>query len=133
MKDQKKQMIDENEKSYGAEIRQKFGDAVINQSNQKMDSMTQEQHQQIQKMAEEIISGVETAVRTGELPQEEEGRRLAKLHQRWLGFTWPVYSKEAHLKLVDAYVEDPRFRQYYDRKIDGCAEFLRAAVKAYLQ
>ena len=41
--------------------------------------------------------------------------------QEWLGYYWNTYTK-AHLGLAQLYVDDPRFKSYYDAR-DGCAEF----------
>jgi len=37
----KKSLIDENERKYGAEIREKFGDTAVDESNAKLKSLTQ--------------------------------------------------------------------------------------------
>lgn len=129
----KKQMVEENEAKYGAEIRRKYGDKTIDESNVKMMGMTREQYDAMQQMAAEIHDGLERAVQAGLEPTGEEGHRLAALHKEWLGFTWNVYSKEAHGGLVEMYVLDERFKVYYDDHVEGCAQWLRAAVKAWLE
>ena len=129
----KKQMVEENEAKYGAEIRCKYGDKTIDESNAKMMGMSREQYDRMQQMAAEIHDSLEQAVQTGQDPAGEEGRRLAALHKKWLGFTWNFYSKEAHGGLVEMYVLDERFKAYYDDRVEGCAQWLRDAVKAWLE
>ena len=129
----KKQMVEENEAKYGAEIRRKYGDKTIDESNAKMMGMSREQYDHMQQMAAEIHDGLEQAVQSGLDPAEEEGQRLAALHKEWLGFTWNFYSKEAHGGLVEMYVLDERFKAYYDDRVEGCAQWLRDAVKAWLE
>lgn len=129
----KKRMVEENEAKYGKEIRGKYGDKTIDDSNAKMMGMTKGQYDAMQQMAAEIHDGLEKAVQAGLEPAGEEGERLAALHKEWLGFTWNFYSKEAHGGLVEMYVQDERFKAYYDDHVEGCAKWLRDAVKAWLE
>jgi len=124
----KKRLIEENEKQYGEEIREKYGADYVNASNEKFMGLTPEQYEKMQTLAEEILSGLQQAVRTGEDPAGEMGQKLAAMHKEWLTFTWPQYSKEAHAGLAQMYVDDERFTAYYDAHVKGCAEFLRDAV-----
>ncbi len=128
-----KQKVEENEAKYGSEIRSKYGDKTIDDNNAKMMGMSQGQYDAMQQMAVEIHDSLERAVEEGLEPVGEEGRRLAALHKEWLGFTWNVYSKEAHGGLVEMYVLDERFKAYYDDRVEGCAQWLRDAVKAWLE
>ena len=128
-----KQKVEENEAKYGSEIRSKYGDKAIDESNAKMMGMGKGQYDAMQKMAAEICAGLEQAVKAGLDPAGEEGQRLAALHKQWLGFTWNFYSKEAHGGLVEMYVLDERFKAYYDGNVEGCAQWLRDAVKAWLE
>ena len=129
----KKDLVQKNEEKYGAEVRQKYGDKQADESNARMMNLTQEQYEAMQKLAEEILTGLQKAVEQKLDPAGEEGQRLAKLHKEWLSFTWSQYSKEAHLGLAQMYVDDERFTAYYDTKVKGCAAFLRDAVKAFVQ
>ena len=61
------------------------------------------------------------------------GRRLAEMHREWLEFTWQSYTTKTHAGLVEMYVADERFRKYYDSEVEGCAQFLRDAVKFWMK
>jgi DNA-binding transcriptional MerR regulator len=128
----KKQLVDENEKKYGAEIRAEYGEQVVEESNRKMFGLSQAEFQRMDQIDQEIKGGLEEAVRAGEDPGGERGQKIALLHKEWLGFTWPEYSPQAHAGLVQMYVDDERFRAYYDQNVPGCAEFLRQAVLTWL-
>ncbi len=128
-----KQKVEENEAKYGSEIRSKYGDKTIDDSNAKMMGMSRERYDAMQQMATEIHDSLERAVEAGLEPACEEGRRIAALHKEWLGFTWNFYSKEAHSGLVEMCVLDARFQAYYDDRVEGCAQWLRDAVKAWLE
>jgi TipAS antibiotic-recognition domain. len=128
----KKNLIAENEKEYGKEIREKFGDAIIDGSNAKMMGLTAEQYEETQKLSEEIKSLLKTAFEQGD-PSSEFAQKVCTLHKKWLGFYWTNYSKEAHWGLAQSYVDDPRFKKYYDDIAVGCAEFLRNALQIYCE
>lgn len=126
----KKQMIDDNEKKYGKEIREKYGDDRVNQSNAKLNNMTQEEYDRVTKLAEEVIHTLGEAFKTGD-PASEIAQKAADLHKQWLTFYWNEYSKEAHAGLAQMYVDDARFTAYYDEKQPGTAAFLRDAILIY--
>lgn len=128
----KKKMVDDNEKEYGTEIRVKYGDAVVDQSNKKVLHMTQEEHDKVQALAESVMSTLAEALKTGN-PAGELAQKAADLHRQWLCYYWDSYSKEAHAGLSQMYVEDERFRAYYDKIQAGCAEFLRDAIMIYTE
>lgn len=126
----KQQLIDENEQKYGEEIREKYGNQTVDESNAKMMNLTKEEYDKMQTLAADIIERLETAVTSKEDPNGETGLAIAAMHKEWLSFSWPQYSAEAHAGLAQMYVDDERFTAYYDKTVTGCAEFLRDAVKA---
>ena len=127
----KRQIVETNETRYGKEIREKYGDEIVDQSNTKVLSMSPEDHARWQALGDEILSALSAAVRAGEAPAGTEGRRIAELHRRWLSFSWANYTPQAHAGVAQMYVADPRFTAYYDKEQPGCAAFLRDAVLAY--
>ncbi|MBR0598761.1 MerR family transcriptional regulator [Sinanaerobacter chloroacetimidivorans] len=126
----KKTMIEENEKKYGQEIREKYGKETVNKSNQKLMNMTQEEYEEVTKLAQDITETLHEAFQTGD-PAGELAQKAVELHKKWLCFYWDSYSKEAHAGLGQMYVDDERFRAYYDEKQPGTAEFLRDAIAVY--
>jgi len=126
----KQKLVDDNEAKYGKEIREKYGNETVNKSNQKVKGMSQEQYDEVTKLAAEVIETLHAAFKTGD-PAGELAQKTAELHRQWLCFYWDSYSKEAHAGLAQMYVDDPRFTAYYDEKQPGAAEFLRDAVHIY--
>lgn len=127
----KKQLIDDNEKQYGDEIRGKYGDSAVDASNAKMAGMSQAKFDAMQADAQAILEKLKQAVMAGEAPSGDAGREIALLHKKWLGYTWPQYSVEAHLGLAQMYLADERFTAYYDKACPGAAQFLADAVDAW--
>ena len=126
----KQKLIDDNEKKYGTEIREKYGKDTVQKSNSKVKNMTQEQYDAVTKLAEEQLSTLAEAFKTGD-PAGELAQKAADLHKQWLTFYWDSYSKEAHAGLAQMYVDDERFTAYYDKEQPGTAEFLRDAILVY--
>lgn len=124
----KQQMVEENERRYGKEVRDKYGDEAVEAVNKKILNMTEEEYERFQNLGEEIRTMLEEAVTQGRAPQGEWGRRIVRLHKEWLSKTWKVYRAEAHKAIANTYISDERFRIYYDRRVAGCAAFLEAAI-----
>lgn len=128
----KQKMIDDNEKKYGKEIREKYGNETVAKSNAKVKNMTQEDHDTVTRLSEEVARTLAEAFKTGDATSEL-AQKAADLHKQWLTFYWNQYSKEAHAGLAQMYVDDERFTAYYDKEQPGTAEFLRDAIFIYTE
>ena len=126
----KQKLIDENEEKYGKEIRAKYGDRQVDQSNEKVRNMTEEQYMEAERLSAEVIHTLKEAFKTGD-PAGELAQKAADLHRRWLCYFWESYTKEAHAGVARMYVDDERFTAYYDKEQPGMAAFLRDAVLIY--
>lgn len=126
----KQKMLEENEKKYGKEIREKHGDAVVDASNAKLMGLTAEQYEDVQRLSARINESLKAALAQGD-PSGALAQQVCALHKEWLCYYWPSYSKQAHLGIAQTYVDDPRFKAYYDAIAPGCAEFLRDALQIY--
>lgn len=126
----KEKLIQNNEEKYGKEVREKYGSDAVEKSNSKLMAMTQEDYDKLKKMEEEFMNTLNEAYKTGN-PRGELAKRAADLHRQWLCFFWDEYSKEAHVGVCQMYIDDERFRAYYDKFEPGTVEFLRDAVLAY--
>ncbi len=126
----KKNMIVDNEKKYGREIREKYGEETIEKSNEKVMNMTEQQYDEVTKLANQITITLAEAFKNGD-PASVIAQEVADLHKRWLSYYWSGYTKEAHAGLAQMYVDDERFTAYYDKEQPGSAAFLRDAVFIY--
>ncbi|TCK98505.1 MerR family transcriptional regulator [Natranaerovirga hydrolytica] len=126
----KSEIIEENENTYGQEIRLKYGEEVINNSNKRLKNMTKENYEKVKKIENEVLRVLQEAFETGN-PASELAQKSAELHRQWLSFFWSEYSKKAHAGLAQMYVDDERFAKYYDKKQHGMAKFLRDAIFIY--
>ncbi|MCO7175329.1 MerR family transcriptional regulator [Sporolactobacillus kofuensis] len=127
----KKEMLNQNEKNYGKEIREKYGEETINQSNKKFANLSKGEYDASIDVQQKMFQQLKEAMQLGD-PTSTPAQRAADLHRQWLGYFWTFYSKEAHAGLTQMYVDDPRFTKYYDERLGtGAAKMLRDAVLVY--
>lgn len=126
----KENLVRQNERRYGKEIREKYGSEAVERSNRKLLGMAPEQYEQFQNVEQSLNKSLLKAFRTGD-PAGEAAQQAAALHRKWLSFTWDAYTPEAHAALAQMYVDDPRFTAYYDKLQPGLAKFLGDSVKIY--
>ena len=128
----KKQLVVDNEQQYGSEVRSKYGEESVDKSNAKLLNMSEAQYKAFKQLEQEVLDTLADACKSGD-PASPVAQKVAELHKRWLLFTWPSYSEEAHAGLAQMYVNDERFAAYYERAYPGAAEFLRDAVLIYTE
>jgi DNA-binding transcriptional MerR regulator len=126
----KQNLIDENERQYGVEVRAKYGDQAVDESNANLKGLTQEQYDEGEHLRLTLEETLKAAFETGD-PAGELAQQAADLHRQWLCVFYPKYSKEYHMGLGEMYVADERFRANYDKLAPGCTEFLRDAINMY--
>jgi len=126
----KQTLISENEEKYGAEIRGKYGDEVVDESNAHFKGLTQEQYDESERLHTALEEALKSALETGD-PASEQAQKACDLHRQWLCVFYPGYDKEYHIGMGEMYVADERFKAHYDKIAPGCAEFLRDAINIY--
>lgn len=127
----KTQQLADNEAKYGSEIRAKYGEAVVKQSNQKFTEMTPDDFQKMQQTEAKLISDLIELKKHPNL-DSNLAKEVYQLHKRWLEFSWTKYTVSAHRGLVDMYLADKRFSDYYDDKAQTpVAKLLREVVYQY--
>lgn len=127
----KNKLIEENEKSYGQEIREKYGEAQVEASNKKFKEMTEEQYKAMQQLEKQLFERLKEAMATEDV-SSQVAMEAAELHKRWLSFSWANYTSEAHLGLAQMYVNDERFTAYYDEHVGlGATQFLHDVIVVY--
>lgn len=129
----KKNAIEENERRYGKELREKYGNAEIDAANAAAMKVTPEQYAQWNAWGEEIKARLCAAVREGIVPHSEEGKAIVNLHKQWLTVASHGYDAARHRGIAMLYVMDERFTAYYDEKVKGCAQFLCDAVQHWVK
>ena len=128
----KEKAVQDNEKSYGAEARRKYGDDQVDASNKMMLNLKEDQWERFRYLEEEILRRLEAAVEAGASADGEEAREITVLHKEWLSMSIKQYNAQMHRGIAMMYVADERFTKYYDRNKTGCAQFLCDAVQTWI-
>jgi len=126
----KDKQLEENDKKYGQEIRIKYGDSIVDESNNKYNKMSEKTYMHAETLSAKIFEYLNKAMDDNDF-STEYGKIVYESHKEWIMIYWNDYSYEAHRQLVDMYVDDDRFRHYYDKERDGTAKFLRDTVYYY--
>lgn len=124
----KEKKIKDNEEKYGSELRTKYGDAVIDDSNRKLMDMSQPEWEAFQNLETEIRTRLQDGVTAGLKPESDEAKEIVVLHRSWLERSWKEYTVAAHKSVAKMYLSDERFKQYYDKDMEGCAKLLADAI-----
>ena len=127
----KRDLVEQNERKHGAEVRERWGDTAADEANRKMLNLSESEFERFQELGRTINESLEAAVSANADPTGDEGERIYRLHREWLGFTWNFYTPEAHRGLAEMYVADKRFTAYYDGNVAGCAAWLRDAIATH--
>lgn len=127
----KRKAVDDNERAYGAEARERWGDEAVDAANERLLAMDEEEWDGKEQLEGAIIDQLKVALATGD-PAGAEAQQLAAMHARWIRMHWgeTAYSPAAHASLAQGYLADERFVAYYDdRAGEGATAFLAKAVE----
>lgn len=129
----RQQFLEENEADYGQEIREKYGEEIVEGSLRRMKGLSQETWARGEGLSRNINAALKEAMAQGD-PKGEEAQALCRLHRDWITLYWPegAYTKEAHRGLGELYASDERFRAYYEKAAGpGAAAFLCRALAEF--
>ena len=128
----KNDLIAQNESTFGKEVRERFGNKAIDDSNRKLAGLSEEQWRRQQQLAEQILAELRTLTPQNN-PSSPQAQALCDLHKQWLQVFWAdrTYSPQAHLALAEGYLADDRFVAYYDQAAPGATQFLKDALENY--
>ena len=126
----KRKLVEDNEATYGPEIREKYGDEAVDASNAKLRGLTREQYDEGERLRLALEETLKAAFDTGD-PAGALAQKACDLHRQWLCIFYPRYNREYHMSLAEMYVADERFRANYDKLAPGCTDFLRDAIHIY--
>lgn len=126
----KKEMINTNEQKYGAEIRQKYGDQAIDESNEHILNATQDELNNINELQQQMFDLLIIAIDKNTIDCDE-AKQAVQLHKQWLTFYDSNYNSDKHKSIAQMYIYDDRFKEYYDKIQEGMAQFLHDAIQQY--
>ena len=109
----KDELIRKNEEDFKDEVITRWGSNAYQESKQQFKNLSEAEFNHFQGLAERIIEDLKEIKAN---PQNESLKKeVAKLHQQWITIAWGSYDKQIHLNVVDMYLQDERFKNYYDQ------------------
>lgn len=122
-------LVEENERRYGKEIREKYGEETVEKANCKVAAMTKTDWEALELRRADLYNALAAAMPRG--AGSPEALEAAQAYVQYLS-AFGDYPPEAILGLGDLYVQDERFTQHFDAHTPGLAAFTRDALHAYV-
>ncbi|MCR5844982.1 MAG: TipAS antibiotic-recognition domain-containing protein [bacterium] len=124
--------VSANEREYGAEARERYGDEAVDAANERLLAMDEREWKGLGELELAIIEQLKAAMATGDAAGVA-ACELASMHAKWISMQWGegAYNEQAHRGLAQGYLKDPRFVAYYDERAgEGATRFLTNAILA---
>lgn len=126
-----KEQIDKNEQAYGAEVREKYGDKVMDESNAKMGKLSKKEFEALQEQGDVIYKELAACFTSGVDPASSEAQEVVSKHFAYLGNFGDFYTKEVYLNMGEMYAGDERFVAFYDEYATGLANWFKEAIESF--
>ncbi len=120
---------DEEQEKMAAEAEQKYDAATVRESNRKWKAYGKEKQQAILAEGNQVYVDLIAA-----MPKGAKSPEVQAIIERWrkhMDYFWTP-NLDQLLGLAEMYNNDPRFKANYDAMHPGLAEFMREAVKVYV-
>jgi MerR family transcriptional regulator, thiopeptide resistance regulator len=119
----------EQQAEYEQEAQRRYDPATVTAASGRWKGYTATEKQRIQDEGQALYQDLAGAMLHGAASAEAQAG--VDRWRRHIGYFWTPQDDQL-LGLADLYNEDPRFKANFDRVDPGLAEFLRAAVKVYV-
>jgi DNA-binding transcriptional MerR regulator len=113
---------------YNKEVDEKYGQGTVKASRERIGKLTKEAWQKVKDESGAIA--IEMAKLIDLPPESPEVQKLVKRHHTWILNFWTP-DKVSYKGLGRGYIENPEFREFYDKYKTGLAEFFCAAMEYY--
>ena len=120
------------ENPYEDEARQRWGDARVDSSKEKLAALGNAGRQDLMQEARAINAELAACLEAGLAPSEPRVSAAVARHYRWVCAGWSP-DKAGYVGLGTMYVQDPRFTVFYDSEIPGLAAYLAEAMKVWAE
>jgi MerR family transcriptional regulator, thiopeptide resistance regulator len=121
---------EEQQAEYEKEAMQMYDPEIVKASNKKWKSYTTAEKQRIGEEGNAVYQDLLLAMPKG--AASPEAQSCIERWRKHMAYFW-VPNDEQLLGLADLYNDDPRFKANFDKVHPDLAEFMRAAVKVYVE
>lgn len=113
-----------------AEVEARWSGPALDESRRRTGRYGKAQWQQIKDEAEGLAKAFAAHLRAGDEPTGSAVVGIAESHRAHIDRWFYPCSRPMHVGLARMYVEDPRFRDYWDRHEPGLASYVQVAIEA---
>jgi DNA-binding transcriptional MerR regulator len=123
--------VEWNERTHGAEVRERWGDTdAYRESVRRTSQYGPDDWARMQAQTEAIEAGLAALLAEGVPAEDPRAMDLAEQHRLQIDHWFYPCSHEMHAGLGDMYVADERFTAHYDGRATGLAAYVRDAILA---
>ena len=115
---------------YKREAREKYGEKIVEESEQRVKGMSKDHWQAINAEGDAATQAIAELAGQGCEPGNPEVQRNIARHYAWIDHFWHP-TPESYAGLGRTYAENPEFRAFYDKYRPGFADFMAAAMAYY--
>lgn len=94
------------------------GEAVEDRSGHKIDQaddnfldLSQSEIKGKNQIEKKLLEKLDNLVQQGATLEKQE--EVTDLHREWLTYSWPNYTEDRHLEIINMYEADKRYRDYF--------------------
>jgi DNA-binding transcriptional MerR regulator len=121
---------DEQQAIYEKEAGERWGTDIVKESNRRWKSLTPSEKEKHLKKGEEITLALRDAI--GEKPASAKVQSLINDWRQYINFFYDC-TPQILLGLGHVYIEDPRFRAFYEKVDPDLPQFFYEAIKIYCE
>lgn len=116
---------------YAQEAEERWGNTgAYKESMRRTSEYTADDWHEVTAEAEGVAEAFAQLVRAGTSPESPQALAVAERHRRHIEDRFYPCSHEMHSNLGEMYVADHRFTEYWDKRVEGLAGFVRDAITA---
>jgi hypothetical protein len=129
----KQAKLAENDEKFSEEVLSKYGAEQKQAADQHFSGLTEAQYTKMQTREAELKAGLLTYLADPQLPSVV-AQQVFEAHRDWLKIATPKYSPAMHRGIVQMYLADPRFADYYTKLVgdERATKALVEIVEHYL-
>ena len=127
----KEEKLKENEVLYGKELRDKYNEKSLNKSHAHYKHLSQESYDKAVDAERMMFELLMVMVNEDQDVSDSIGKGIFEYHKSWLEIMSGMYSTEYHRNMASLYVQDERFAQYYNERVEGSCERLSETILHY--
>lgn len=124
-------MSEHDQNRYEDEARERWGDTeAYRESSRRTKGYSADDWRKINAELEGIEAGLAAAMAEGHAPGDPRAMDLAEAARRHIDRWYYPCSHAMHVALAEMYLADPRFENHYEKRAQGLAAFVSAAITA---